>query len=243
MSTDSGSNGTVVNVESSDGVTVVHLDDGKANALTHDIFRALHAAFDEAEADDDVGAVAIIGRPGRFSAGFDLSVMTAGPEQARGLLQAGGELGFRMFELPKPVVLGCTGHALAMGAILLMSGDVRIGAEGSFKIGLNEVGIGMPVPRFVVELARERLSPRHFSMSVGQARIFSPSEAVDAGFLDRVVEADDVEAAAIEHAKLLATSLHRRPFELTRSYMRAAIGERLRAAMATDLHEFTVEPG
>ena len=92
MSTDTGSIGTAVSVESGDGIVVVHLDDGKANALTHDDLDALHAALDTAEADDAVGAVAIIGRPGRFSAGFDLSVMTAGPDQARDLLRAGGEL-------------------------------------------------------------------------------------------------------------------------------------------------------
>ena len=119
MSSDTGSNGNV-DVDVGEGVVVVHLDDGKANALTHEIIGALQRALDRAEADDDVGAVAIIGRPGRFSAGFDLSVMTAGPDQARDLLRAGGELAFRMYELPKPIVLGCTGHALAMGAILLM---------------------------------------------------------------------------------------------------------------------------
>jgi enoyl-CoA hydratase len=241
MSTDTGSIGTAVSVESGDGIVVVHLDDGKANALTHEILRALQAALDTAEADDDVGAVAIIGRPGRFSAGFDLSVMTAGPDQARDLLRAGGELAFRLFEFPKPIVMGCTGHALAMGSILLMSGDVRIGADGPFKIGLNEVGIGMPVPRFVVELARARLSPLHFSMSVGQARIYSPNEAVAAGYLDRVVEPDDVETATLEHAKLLATSLHRHPFQLTRTYMRGELTERLRAGMAEDLAAFSVE--
>jgi enoyl-CoA hydratase len=240
MSSDSGPGETVVLDEVGDGVVAVHLDDGKANAITHEMVRALQDALDRAEADDDVGAVAIIGRPGRFSAGFDLSVMTAGPDQARDLLAAGAGLAFRIFEYPKPVVLACTGHALAMGAILLLTGDVRIGVEGPFKIGLNEVAIGMPVPRFVVELARNRLSPRHFSMAVGQARICSPAEAVDVGFLDRVVADDEIESAALEHAKLLATSLHRGPFQTTRRYMRAELAQQLQAGLDADLAAFSV---
>ena len=99
--------------------------------------------------------MAIIGRPGKFSAGFDLSVMTAGPDQARDLLRAGADLALRIYTFPIPVVLGATGHALAMGAILLMAADVRIGADGPFKVGLPEVEIGMPLPR-----VRGRAGPR-----------------------------------------------------------------------------------
>jgi enoyl-CoA hydratase len=238
MSTDASTE--AVTTETDGAVAVTRIDDGKANAITHDMIAAMHAGLDEAERDDDVGAVAIVGRPGRFSAGFDLSVMTAGMDRARDLLRAGGELGFRIYTFPKPVVLGVTGHALAMGAILLMSADVRIGAEGSYKIGLNEVAIGMPVPRFAVELARDRLSPKFFSQSVGQARIFSPTEATDVGYLDWVVDADTVEMAAIEHARTLASTLNRRAFQMTREFMRFELADRLRQGMDRDMELFEI---
>ena len=139
-------NESAVGVSTEGDVVVVRLDDGKANALSHDIIAALSAALDEAQAK----AVAIIGREGKFSAGFDLSVMTSGPQQARDLLQAGANLAMQAYLSPVPVVFGVTGHALAMGAILCSAADYRVGAEGQFKLGLNEVGIGMHVPRFAV---------------------------------------------------------------------------------------------
>ena len=122
----------IVDYRTEGDVAVVVMDDGKANALGFDLIGAVDEALDRAV--DEAGAVALVGRAGKFSAGFDLSVMTSGPENARELLGRGAELGLRLFELPIPVVLGVTGHALAMGGILLCCGDVRIGADGpSFR--------------------------------------------------------------------------------------------------------------
>lgn len=222
-----------------DGVAVIRLDDGKANALGHPAIDALHAALDTAEAE--AGAAAILGRPGRFSAGFDLATMTAGPESSLPLLQAGAELAFRLLGSPQPVVLGVTGHALAMGAILLMSADVRIGAAGDFKLGMNEVAIGMPVPRFASDLAKERLSKRHLVPAIQLATVYDPEGAVDAGYLDRVVPADEVEAAAVTEARRLAQGLRVGAFRLTRSILRDDLVDQLRTGLAWDLTTFTVE--
>ncbi|MCX7619671.1 MAG: enoyl-CoA hydratase-related protein, partial [Acidimicrobiales bacterium] len=106
----------VVDISTQDELLVARVDDGKANAITHAMIDTLHRALDRAE-PDEIGAVVIIGRPGKFSAGFDLAVMQGGMESARDLLRAGGELALRIYTFPKPIVLGCTGHALAMGAI------------------------------------------------------------------------------------------------------------------------------
>jgi enoyl-CoA hydratase len=70
---------------------------------------------------------------------------------------------------------------------LLLSADYRIGVEGKFKIGLNEVAIGMTMHHAGVELARGRLSPVFFNRAVILAEMMSPQEAVTAGFLDKVV--------------------------------------------------------
>ncbi len=133
-----GTNQGAVTLQIDGGVAVVTIDDGKANALSHDVLGALETAFDDVEASD-ARALVLAGRPGRFSAGFDLSVMTAGPAQARDLLGRGARLGLRLYEFPVPVVFAVTGHALAMGGILLCCADVRIGADGPFKLGLPEV--------------------------------------------------------------------------------------------------------
>jgi enoyl-CoA hydratase len=223
-----------------DAVATIAIDDGKANALSHAVLAGIETALDQA-LDAGADAVVVSGRDGKFSAGFDLSVMTAGPTQARDLLGRGAELGLRLYEFPVPVVFAVTGHALAMGGILQCCADVRIGAAGPYKIGLPEVRIGMPVPAFAVELCRDRLSPRWFTRSVLLGEGLDPQQALDAGFLDEVVELDQVRGRAQEIAADLAANVHRGPFRLTRPTARGALAEQLRAALAEDLSAFSVE--
>ena len=134
-------------IERRDAVTVLHVDDGKVNALTFDLIASIKAAVEAADADDAVGAVVIHGREGKFSAGFDLGVMMAGDmaETVR-LVADGGDLVRTFYGCGVPVVAACTGHALAAGALMLLGCDVRIGADAPAKIGLNEVAIKMVLP-------------------------------------------------------------------------------------------------
>jgi enoyl-CoA hydratase len=219
-------------------IAVITIDDGKANAISHEILVAAEAALHRGRTE--AKAIAIVGREGKFSAGFDLNTMRAGPQQARDLLQAGAEFGHSVYTSPVPVVIGCTGHALAMGAILLFCADVRIGAAGAYKIGMNEVAIGMPVPRFAIELARDRLTRRHLNEAVSLAGVFSPEQAVEAGYLDAVVELADVPSAAIDKAKALGATLHPTAFRLTREYLRGQQAERILAGLAADIETFTI---
>lgn len=186
-------------------VAVITLDDGKANALSVAMIGEVAAALSGAEADPSCIAAVIAGRPDRFSAGFDLSVMATGDQAAVTTMVAdGGELVRHMFGASVPVVIACTGHAIAAGALLLLGADIRVGAEGPYKIGLNEVAIGMTLPDWAYTIARERLSKRHLQRCVVNARLSEPSAAVDAGFLDRVVPADEVVDAAVAEACALA---------------------------------------
>lgn len=232
-----------VSCSTSDGVATVAIDDGKANALGHPVLAGLEAALDRAEDDADAKVLVVVGREGKFSAGFDLAVMTSGVENARDMLLRGAELALRLLEFPKPVVFGVTGHALAMGGILLCAADVRVGAEGSFKLGLPEVRIGMPVPSFAAELCRDRLSPRWFNRAVHLGQTLSPAGALDAGLLDELVPADRVAQRAHECAVELAEAVHPAPFRLTRTIIRAELASRLREAMERDRASFSVEPG
>jgi enoyl-CoA hydratase len=156
------------------------------------------------------------------------------------LLGGGAELGIKIFEAPIPVVLGVTGHALAMGGILTTTADYRIGAAGEYKLGLNEVAIGMPVPAFAVELTRDRLAKRWFTRCVQQAELCSPDQAVDAGFLDEVVELGAVRDRAVAVAQGLADTVHPGPFRTTRRTIRGAVADTLRANLAADLALFDV---
>ena len=222
-----------VQYELSDDVAVLRIDDGKVNALGPPVIGALNVGLDRAEKESK--AVLIAGRPGRFSAGFDLGVLRSGDAgTAAELVTSGARLAVRIARHPGPVVVACTGHALAMGAVLLVAADLRIGATGDFKIGFNEVAIGMTTPVFLMELARDRLSKRHFLRATVQAEIYAPETAVDAGFLDRVTEPDDLVGAAQREAQRLA-ELPGPIFCATRARARASILDHIEATLREDM--------
>lgn len=193
----------LVTYEKDENVAIITLDDGKANAVSHQLINELNAALDKAE--EEKATVLLTGREGKFSAGFDLSVMKEGGPAAVGkLVGDGARLSQRLLAFPTPVIIACNGHSLAMGALMLLSVDYRIGVPGKYKVGLNEVAIGMTMPYFGVELARGRLTPSYFGRSVSNAEIFSPEDAMSAGFLDKVVPEDQLLATALAGAKMMS---------------------------------------
>ncbi len=222
----------VVAVEIQEHVAVVRIDDAKANVMSPAVIAAIDAALERAAADGL--AVVLAGRAGRLSAGFDLDVMRAGPAAAAALVAAGGRLSLRLGRHPAPVVAACTGHALAMGAVLLLSCDLRIGARGAFKLGFNEVAIGLTTPLFLLEQARERMPKRHFQRAVVQAEIYGPEAAVEAGLLDCLGEPSDVIDAAVAEATRLA-ALPRAAFVATRARARGAVLDAIEAGIDADV--------
>lgn len=215
-----------------DKVAVIAMDDGKANALSMAMIDELLAALDRAERE--AGAVVLTGRPDKFCAGFDLRVMMSGPDNAIALLTRGAELLLRLYESPLPVVMAVTGHALAGGVLVVCTGDVRIGADGPYKLGLNEVAIGLPVPLLAMELARSRLLPTELTRATLLAQIYSPTEARAAGYLDQVVAADAVAATALAEAKRLA-ALPRAAYAGTKQRLRADVVRTIRDGHAGDV--------
>src|SRR5216684_9137222 len=188
----------------SGSVGTIVMDDGKANVMSSGMLNALHAAFDEAERDKTVPILKARGK--HFSGGFDLNVFAKGSAEDQYLmLKAGAEFALRILSFPTPVVVACQGNAFPMGAFLIMSADHRIAAEGNYRIGMNEVAIGLTVPRFAIEIARQRLTPAYFSRVVMTAEMFGPAEAVTAGFFDRVVPAEALERSTEEAAQALST--------------------------------------
>jgi enoyl-CoA hydratase len=180
-----------------DGVAWARIDNGKANALSFDVLGGLDRCLTRAEEDAAVGALVITGTPGFLTGGFDLTVMQGDdPAAMIRLVSDGGALFTRLFASSVPVVVAAPGHAVAAGALMLLAADERIGADGLFKVGLIETQIGMFLPRWAIELAEERLSRRHFQVATVGARMYAPSGAVDAGYLDTVVAPEELEATA-----------------------------------------------
>jgi len=227
----------LVTYERSGDLAVLHLDDGQANVFSPAMIEALNAALDRAEQD---GAIVVIhGRPGVLSGGFDLKVFKAGGMNALTMMKAGFELAGRLLAFPRPVVVASTGHAMAMGAFLLLSADYRIGAAGDFRVQANEVAIGLTMPHAAIAICRHRLAKRHFDRAVLLSEAYSPETAVDAGFLDRVVPPDQVLAAAMEHAQSL-TQLDAHAHAQSKLRTRAETLKALKKGTATDMRELTV---
>ena len=216
-----------------DGIATLTLSNGKVNAISPDVITACNAALDQAEQDRAV--VIITGQPGILSGGYDLKVMTASPEQAIELVRQGSTLARRLLAHPFPVVIACSGHAVAKGAFLLLSVDYRIGVEGPFSIGLNEVQIGMTMHHAGIELARDRLRKSAFHRSVINGEMFTPLTAVDAGFLDKVVKPDELQAAALEAARQLK-KINMRAHRNTKLKVRKELLETLDKAIEEDQH-------
>jgi enoyl-CoA hydratase len=219
--------GAGVSYSLADGVATITMDDGKVNALSPPMLAELGAALDRAEADG--AAVVLTGRGGVFSAGFDLGVLRAGGPAAAAMVRSGFGLAARLLTFPAPALAACSGHAVAMGAFLLLAADYRIGVAGPFRITANEVAIGLVVPQAAFELCQARLTPAAFSRAVTLAEVFSPGQAAAAGFLDRVVDVTGLEAAAGAEAGRLAR-LDRRAHVATKLRARRALAEAVTAA-------------
>ncbi|MHB8243628.1 MAG: crotonase/enoyl-CoA hydratase family protein [Solirubrobacteraceae bacterium] len=212
---------------------VIAMDDGKVNALSVSMLEALHGALDRAEQD---GAVVVLtGREGVFSAGFDLNVFASGDsDRVLEMLTLGATLCERILSFSRPVVVACSGHAVAAGVFLALVADMRIGVEGPYQLGLNEVRIGLTVPWFAIEIASRRLHPAHYDRAVVNAVMYDPPEAVAAGFLDRVVAPSALAEQALHEAAALA-ELSPAAHAATKLRVRGGALKALRAAIASEL--------
>ncbi|MBS7661107.1 crotonase/enoyl-CoA hydratase family protein [Pseudomonas lalucatii] len=221
----------LISYQLEEGIATLTLSNGKVNAISPDVIAAFNEALDRAEQDKAI--VVITGQPGILSGGYDLKVMTSGPQNAIALVAAGSTLARRMLAHPLPIIVACPGHAVAKGAFILLSADYRIGVEGPFSIGLNEVQIGMTMHHVGIELARDRLLKSAFHRSVINGEMFDPQGAVDAGFLDKVVPAEQLMTtalAAAQQLKKINMTAHRN----TKLKVRKALLETLDQAIELD---------
>ncbi len=216
-----------------DPVSTITIDDGKVNVFTIPMLRSLHEAFDLAERDQTV--VLLKGRPGCFTAGFDLQTLGGPRQDVITILRLGASLAERILSFPAPVTIACTGHAFPAGAFLLMAADARIGAEGPFRLGLNEVRIGLTLPWFAIALARHRLTPARFDHAAIAGDMFDPQMAREAGLLDRVVSPPELGSFALDVARDLG-SLDRAAHAATKLRVRTPVLNELRASIDAELN-------
>ena len=228
---------SLVHYELEGSTAVLRMDDGKANALSPQMIDELLAAL--ARAESEANAIILAGRPERFCAGFDLKIMMSGIDNARALLTRGADLLMKLYSTPRPLVIACTGHALAGGALVVLTGDVRLAARGPYKIGLNEVSIGLPVPVLAMELARDRLAAAELPRATLGAHIYDPDEAARAGYVDEAVDAGELLARAKAEAARLG-ALAKAAYHGTKQRLRHKTIDYIRNSLADDMRGITV---
>lgn len=228
---------SLVTFDVDDSVATLTMDDGKRNALSPAMFDEIYAALERAERED--AAVVITGREGVLSAGFDLKVMKSGGVQAIKMLRAGYALTARLLSFPKPVVIASPGHAYAMGSFMLLSGDYRFGVPGPYVYVANEVAIGLPMPRVACEVLHLRLNPAARERAVTLSEEFSPEQALQVGFIDALVPAEQLLAVARDKASALL-ELDPEAHAVSKKRLRAETLRNIRRALPLDLKDAVV---
>ncbi|MGB5194724.1 MAG: crotonase/enoyl-CoA hydratase family protein [Polyangiales bacterium] len=228
---------SLVTFELEHSIATLTMDDGKRNALSPAMFDEIYEGLERAERED--AAVVITGREGVLSAGFDLKVMKAGGVQAVKMLRAGYGLTARLLSFPKPVVIASPGHAYAMGAFMLLSGDYRFGVPGPYTYVANEVAIGLPMPRVACEVLRLRLNPAARERAVVLSEEFSPEGALQVGFIDALVPVERLLDEARSKAAALL-ELDPAAHATSKKRLRADTLRNIRASLPLDLADAVV---
>lgn len=220
--------------ETTENYAIITISNGKVNAISHEVIDSLNLFLDKAEQDKKV--VILTGQSGIFSAGYDLKSMTTSAKSALDLVTKGSKLSQRMLSFPCPIIVACTGHAIAKGAFLLLSADYRLGSEGAFKIGFNEVIIGMTMHNAGIQLAKGRLASLYVDRSVNNAEMYTPKDAITAGFLDKVVPENHLLPTAIKIAEMF-TKLNLKAHTQTKLKVREGLLANLEQAIEQDIKE------
>lgn len=188
-------------------VSIITLNDGKANVFSPEMSKTISSLLDEVP--DDKGSLVITGRPGVFSAGFDLKIISSGDASAvSSMIKTGFTLLARVYNFPRPVIAACSGHGVALGAFLLCCADYRIGAKGQFIVQANETRNNMSIPTPILEISKTRISKTHWYRAILNAEAYPIEKAIEPGYLDEVVEAESLMTRAMEVANDLATLGH-----------------------------------
>jgi enoyl-CoA hydratase len=209
----------MLHIDERDGCRWIRMQAGKVQALDLELVADLREALLAAR---DAGAppIAIRGTGTSFSAGVDLfRVVREGEPYVSRFLPALAGLFFELFTYPGPLVAAINGHAVAGGAVIAWCGDLRVMAEGTGRIGVPELRVGVPFPAAAVEILRFATGGRGLQALAYAGRTLPPQEALAAGLVDEVASVDALEARAAALAATLA-AIPRDSFEITKRALR-----------------------
>lgn len=225
----------MIDVKFDDGIAIVTLGHGKANALDIEFCEGLAALFAQLRTSAEVRAVVLTGTGKMFSAGVDLKRLSAGgADYVTRFLPTLHALYDAVFFFPKPVIAAINGHAIAGGAVLAACADRRVMAAESGRIGITELQVGVPLPALAFEIVRAAVPPRYLSEFALGAGTYVTAEALQKGWVDEVVDGWELMPRALRLAKIHA-EMSPEAFAQTKAQIRQPVADALAAhGAATD---------
>jgi enoyl-CoA hydratase len=226
---------TKINYEIENGIAVIKMDDGKANAMDNVFFEEFSKSLDHVETNN-AKVLIFAGRPGFFSGGLDLKLVSIlQPKELSTFYETFALTMLRVFSLPIPTIAACTGHAIAGGAMLSFACDRRFIIDGNYKIQINEVLIGVPLPSFMLLIGGSAIPQQWQNETLLHGKAYNPKEIVARNMFDAVVkEGDDVvDYAKSEAEKLLALNLP--AYAITKKRMRSSRVEEVKILLKDEL--------
>lgn len=184
-------------VEQQDGVRVVRMQFGRANAMNLAMLDALAGTLTEGKPQPTV----LTGDGKIFCAGLDLVTLDGlGEDAFEDFLTRFSRTMVQVLSAPFPLVAAVNGHAVAGGCVLALACDYRVGTEGDYKIGMNELSHGLPLPAVASEIPRGALTPQTYRTVVMSGVLMDPETARQVGILDMLAE--DAEACVAQACAL-----------------------------------------
>ena len=220
-------------IEREGAVSVLRIEHGKVQAMDLELISAFSETLDELRSLRP-GAVILTGTGSAFSAGVDLPrLLEGGPDYVKKFIPALCDSVQKLFTFPRPVIAAVNGHAIAGGCIFVFACDYRIMAEGSARLGVPELLVGVPFPPIVLEVLRFALPGEHIQELVYLGQTYAPEKALGFGLLDELVKAESMLERAKEVAHRLA-SLPMSAFEACKRQLRQPFIERAARYEAED---------
>ena len=198
---------SIATLSKENDISIIKLDDGKANAFSYDMLSQVNDLLKQVTRDS--GALVITGREGLFSGGFDLKTLATGDmEKITKMVQLGYRLLLELFSFDRPIVAAVSGHSIALGLFVTCSADYRIAIDGKYVCQANEVRNNMDIPTQIMEIIRARVNKKYFYSAVYHSDAYSVQDSIEVGYIDEIVSKDQFMKRVMEKAKELATLPH-----------------------------------
>lgn len=196
-----------ISLDREEGILVITLARGKANALTNEMVDELDHALNHARVDDRThGVVVTSAGPKVFCSGFDVDeVFAYPPDVLTRYIRRFIGLFDNLRTLPKPTVAGLNGHTFAGGAILALACDERLMAEGDFQFALNEVSLGVVLPARMLRAMAAVLPGATARQMFLEGHVYKAADAQQHGIVEELVPVGNIRHRALTIARQLAS--------------------------------------